>query len=389
MSRSRAPLVYKKTGPPASPTDPVRVSQPPQSDPTPGSESSAEPGKFEYHEPILIEEILESAAEIGPRLIVDGTLGDGGHSLGFLQRFPEARLVACDRDPVMLERARTRIAAAGCADRSELVLSNFRDLPAWLAERELYADFVLLDLGVSMFHFRGAGRGFSYGDEGALDMRLDAPGPDRRTAADLLNTAAQGELQKIFQEYGEERFAGRIARAIVEARPLSTARQLAELIQAAVPRLPARPAGRKSSYTKAPSGKSEPKPARKSSYSKSGPGPRQIHPATRVFQALRIAVNDELGAAAAALGADGFPARLASGGRLAVLSFHSLEDRIVKQAFREIGVPAHQRRAAEAEYRILTRKPVPPTDAEIARNPASRSAKLRVLARSAEDNRAP
>ena len=331
-----------------------------------------------YHEPILLEEILELAGPVAPRWIVDGTLGDGGHSLAFLERFPEARVLGGDQDAVMLERAGSRIQAAGYADRFEAIHTNFRHLPAQLDERGIRPDFMLLDLGVSMFHFRGAARGFSYEDAQSLDMRLDTHDPRRPTAADLINTAGMAELQRIFQEYGEERFAGRIARAIVESRPIHTARELAALIRRSVPHpAPARAdAGGKS--------------GRKSSYKKDGgdggrkTGGGQIHPATRVFQALRIAVNDELGAAQAALGLDGLPARLAPGGRLAVISFHSLEDRVVKAAFREIGVPAHQRRAREAQYRILTRKPLPPSPAEIARNPASRSAKLRVLERSAE-----
>ncbi len=383
MSPRNKAGVYKKTGDMAPADDRVRVSDSPQS---PGSEYNepehpeSQYREPEYHEPILLEEILQSASEIEPRLIVDGTLGDGGHSLAFLERFPSARLVACDRDPQMLERARARLTASGHSDRFELVLSNFRELPAWLSERDLRPDFVLLDLGVSMFHFRGAGRGFSFTDEGALDMRLDAPGPNRPTAADLLNTAGQGELQKIFQEYGEERFAGRIARTIVEARPIHTAQELARLIQKAVPRLAP---GSSSTGTRRSAGGPVGRKKSDSGAVRSG----QTHPATRVFQALRIAVNDELGAARSALGPAGFPGRLAPGGRLAVLSFHSLEDRIVKQAFREIGVPAHQRRAAAAEFQILTRKPVPPSAAEIARNPASRSAKLRVLARSSENNK--
>lgn len=371
------------------------MSELPQSPPEKNPGTGKEPEVHEsenhepaYHEPILLEEILESAAEVQPALIVDGTVGDGGHSLAFLKRFPDARLVACDRDPAMLERARNRITAAGCADRAEFVLSNFRDLPVYLADRSIRPDFVLLDLGVSMFHFRGAARGFSYEDAGSLDMRLDAPELKRPSAADLVNTAGQAELKRIFQEYGEERFAGRIARSIVEARPIQTARELATLIRSAVPRPtdPKSGSSRKSSY------KSDKKSGKASGpKGKGGESGRssQIHPATRVFQALRIAVNDELGAAGAALEPGGFPAQLAPGGRLAVISFHSLEDRIVKTAYREIGVPAHQRRAAGAEYLILTRKPQLPTDAEISGNPASRSAKLRVLARSAENKRVP
>lgn len=348
-----------------------------------------------FHEPVLLEEILAQAADTpglsadsGGRLILDGTLGDGGHSQALLKRFPGARLIGCDQDLVMLGRARERLGAAvgadavvgpvdpaeaPCGDSGDmrqvtLWHCNFREAPAHLAARGLHPNFILLDLGVSMFHFRGAARGFSYTDSGPLDMRLN---PDRggATAADLLNHTDRAELQRIFQVYGEERFAGRIARAIVENRPLATAAELADLILDSVP-----------------GPKSHPKSAGKSGANRNSSGGAGGHPATRVFQALRIAVNDELGAAESALGAGqtGFAQQLAPGGRLAVISFHSLEDRVVKTAFKAVGVPVHQRRAADAEYRILTKKPLPPSDAEIERNPAARSAKLRVLERSAD-----
>lgn len=331
---------------------------------------------MDYHPSVLLAEVRAAAARACASVppgetfwIVDGTLGDAGHALQLLADFPAARLFACDRDPEMLERARDRLQAAA-PDRFTLQLSNFEGLPDLLLAAGVAARFILLDLGVSMFHFRGAARGFSYADE-SLDMRL---GPDSggRTAADLLNQADEGELVRIFREYGEEPLAGRFARAIVARRPFSSARDLAALCASLAPR----PAGR-SSYKSGKGG------ARRGS---------SIHPATRIFQALRIAVNDELGAIERTL--PRLPACLAPGGALAVISFHSLEDRLVKTALREIGTPLRPERnterrrrygkadpSADADFVIWTPRPIEPGAAEIEANPASRSARLRVLAR--------
>ncbi|MBX7057924.1 MAG: 16S rRNA (cytosine(1402)-N(4))-methyltransferase RsmH [Leptospirales bacterium] len=297
----------------------------------------------------MLEEILGFAAPLcagqGPALVVDGTLGDGGHSLALLQRFPSARLLAVDQDAEMLQRAESRLMQS-CPGRFEVIHANFRELAALLHDRQLRPDFLLLDLGVSMHHFRGSARGFSYLDE-ALDMRLDPGlGP---SAAELLNRLPEKELQRIFREYGEERFAGRIARAVAGARPLHSARALAKIVQQSAPHKPGR----------------------------SG-----IHPATRVFQALRIAVNQELQSLELAL--QSLPSRLAQGGRMAVLSFHSLEDRAVKHRFQSLG---RQRRGEPPTGFVqLTRKPLVPAEAEVRANPASRSAKLRVLAQSSDDS---
>lgn len=331
---------------------------------------------MDYHPSVLLAEVRAAAARAcasvppGEGLwIVDGTLGDAGHALQLLADFPAARLFACDRDPEMLERARARLQAAA-PDRFTLERSNFEGLPDLLAARGVAAQFLLLDLGVSMFHFRGAARGFSYTDE-SLDMRL---GPDSggRTAADLLNQADERELLRIFREYGEEPLAGRFARAIVARRPIASARDLAALCASLVPR----PAGR-SSYKSGKTG---------------GRRASSIHPATRIFQALRIAVNDELGAIERTL--PRLPACLAPGGALAVISFHSLEDRLVKTALREIGTPLRPERdterrrrygkadpSADADFVIWTPRPIEPGAEEIEANPASRSARLRVLAR--------
>ncbi|MBL8019798.1 MAG: 16S rRNA (cytosine(1402)-N(4))-methyltransferase RsmH [Leptospirales bacterium] len=261
-----------------------------------------------------------------PAIIVDGTLGEAGHSALFHAQFPGAKILGLDRDPEMLERIRAR-----SEDFSwiELHRKPYRLAPEALGGR--HADFILLDLGVSMFHFKGAGRGFSYQDE-SLDMRLDPDLP--LTAADILNRKTERELKLIFQEYGEERFAGRIARVIFEKRPVHSARQLAKLILDAVP----------------------------------GKGKAGIHPATRVFQALRIAVNRELEEIESSI--PHLAEVLAPHGRLAIISFHSLEDRCVKHGFRALG---------RERFKILTPKPILPSAEEIARNPASRSAKLRVI----------
>ncbi len=345
---------------------------------------------MDYHPSVLLAEVRAAAARACASVppgegfwIVDGTLGDAGHALQLLADFPAARLFACDRDPEMLERARARLQAAA-PDRFTLQLSNFEGLPDLLATQGVAAQFLLLDLGVSgvaaqfllldlgvsMFHFRGAARGFSYTDE-SLDMRL---GPDSggRTAADLLNQADERELLRIFREYGEEPLAGRFARAIVARRPIGSARDLAALCASLAPR----PAGR-SSYKSGKTG---------------GRRGSSIHPATRIFQALRIAVNDELGAIERTL--PRLPACLAPGGALAVISFHSLEDRLVKTALREIGTPLRPERdterrrrygkadpSADADFVIWTPRPIEPGADEIEANPASRSARLRVLAR--------
>ncbi|MCE9596386.1 MAG: 16S rRNA (cytosine(1402)-N(4))-methyltransferase RsmH [Spirochaetia bacterium] len=285
------------------------------------------------HTPVLPEEIL-AFVPASPRIIVDGTLGEAGHSKLFHAKYPEARIIGLDRDPEMLDRLRPTL---GGATWIELHRKPYRLTPEVLAGR--HADFILLDLGVSMFHFKGAKRGFSYQDE-LLDMRLDPDLP--LTAADLLNRKTERELKLIFQEYGEERFAGRIARTIFEKRPVHSAQQLAALILAAVP----------------------------------GKGKSGIHPATRVFQALRIVVNRELEEIEGSI--PHLAEVLAPNGRLAIISFHSLEDRCVKHGFRALG---------RERFKILTPKPTMAGEAEVSGNPASRSAKLRVIEKLADSDR--
>ncbi len=293
------------------------------------------------HVPVLIGAILRLCAPIRGDWM-DGTFGAGGYSASLLDA-GAARVTALDRDP-------TAIAAAGAmqaryGDRLRLVEATFDRLDAFGP-----FDGVVLDLGVSSMQLDRAERGFSFLRDGPLDMRMGGEGP---TAADIVNTAAEGRLADILYHYGEERAARRIARAIVAARPLATTGQLAAVVESCLPR----------------------------------PKPGQSHPATRSFQALRIAVNDEFGQLLAGLAAA--ERALRPGGHLAVVTFHSLEDRIVKRFFAEAaGGPAASRHAPEAaprpaRFEPVTRRAVAPEAAEIAANPRARSALLRIGRRTA------
>jgi 16S rRNA (cytosine1402-N4)-methyltransferase len=305
------------------------------------------------HVPVLYDAVLTHLALSPGDNVIDGTLGGGGHAAGLLQAIaPAGRLLGLDRDPEALARARERLAPFG--GRAVLVHSSFRDLEH-IAHRHhfLPADGVLLDLGLSSYQLSAPERGFSFLQDGPLDMRFDpSQGP---AAADLVNELPTAELADILYRYGEERQSRRIARAIVAARPLTTTRELAEVIAGAV-------------------GGSGTQPGRRRG---------RIHPATRSFQALRIAVNDELGALEAVL--PQAVELLRSGGRLAVISFHSLEDRMVKQFLRrqaqDCVCPPQQPVCTcqhQATLRVMTRRPVRPDEMEIARNPRARSARLRV-----------
>ena len=270
-------------------------------------------------------------------VIVDGTVGTGGHSLALLPRLlPNGTLLAIDRDRSALELARRRLSEF--APRVIFRHGDFRALPAILQGEALSRiDGLVLDLGMSSLHLDQPERGFSFSHEGPLDMRMD---PEQgAAAAELVNRAPAHELERLFTELGEERYARRIARRIADERrrePVHTTAQLARIVAAAVP-----PRGRYG----------------------------RLHPATRVFQALRMAVNDELGALQAVLAA--LPGLLAPGGRAVIISFHSLEDRLVKRAFAE--------GAREGRWTLLVKKPLTPSESEIARNPRARSAKLRAL----------
>lgn len=318
------------------------------------------------HVPVLLEEVLDRL--IPPRpdgLMVDATLGEGGHAEAFLSRYPRLRYLGVDADEEIQAKARNRLAPYGGRIRFarsyyDVFFGEFRkEVEEGRQERP---GLILFDLGVSMFHFRESGRGFSLQGDEPLDMRLDRS--TGRTAADLVNGLDRSELERLFRDYGEEPFSGRIARVIVEERgghPFTTSSRLAQTILRAVPGKFRR--GR-------------------------------IHPATRCFQALRIAVNDELGRAERAL--RDAAESLEVGGLLGVISFHSLEDRIVKNLFRSLaaapepevsdtglkGAPAApipKNRGPLLE--IVTKKPVAPGPEETTANPASRSAKLRIARR--------
>jgi len=298
------------------------------------------------HLPVLLDETLEVLAPHADGRYIDATLGGGGHAEAILTASsPSGQLLGLDTDPRAIQRVSDRLARFG--PRATLVHANFRQLES-VARAHGFdeVDGILFDLGVSSFHFDEAEQGFSFRKEGPLDMRLDPT--TGLSAADVVNTFDEEALADILYRYGEERRSRRIARAIVAQRPIRTTTQLAEVVVRAV--------GRR-------------------------PGAR-LHPATRTFQALRIYINDELGALEAAL--PQAVSLLKPGGVLAVITFHSLEDRIVKHFLRQEsrdcicppGTPictcGHK-----AQLELIYRKGITPSPDEIARNPRSRSARLR------------
>ncbi|MGC9357160.1 MAG: 16S rRNA (cytosine(1402)-N(4))-methyltransferase RsmH [Anaerolineae bacterium] len=303
------------------------------------------------HIPVLLDEVLTGLEVHAGGLYVDGTVGGGGHAVAILgASAPTGRLLALDRDPTAVVRAESRVASFG--QRAIVVHASYERLEALAYELGFVpADGVLLDLGFSSFQVDDPQRGFAFRFEGPLDMRYN-PAGDEPTAAQLVNELPESELAEIIWRYGEEQRSRRIARAIVEARPLYTTRDLAEVIEVEV--------GRRRDEA--------------------------IHPATRTFQALRIAVNRELEVLEATL--PQAVSILRPGGRLSVIAFHSLEDRIVKHYFKEasqgcICPPESPICTCDHEptVRLVTRKPITPTEAEIAANPRSRSAKLRIAER--------
>lgn len=307
------------------------------------------------HAPVLVDEALEALAPSRGGLFVDCTVGMGGHAEALLEADPRVRVLGIDRDAESLAIAAQRLERFG--GRFAAAHADYRRIGELLGERAPgeRAAGVLADLGISSHQLDEADRGFAFSREAPLDMRMDRS--RGRTAADLVNSLAEGELADLIYRYGEEPRSRRIARAICRAReraPIETTTELAELVARAsgIPR-----------------------------------HKQRIHPATRTFQALRIAVNDELEGLDRFLG-DATAALKPQGGRIAVISFHSLEDRIVKQTFKALsgrcscppGFPVCVCGAKQL-LRILTRRPVVPTDDEIARNPRARSAKLRAAER--------
>lgn len=298
------------------------------------------------HVPVLYQEVLTGLQPRPGGQYIDGTLGAGGHAAGILElSSPDGLLLSLDRDPVALDVARAKLAPYG--QRATLVRSSYTQM-AVAARGFAPVDGILLDLGLSSLQMDDPARGFAFQTDGPLDMRFDPQAP--LTAAEIVNDWPLDELADIIWEYGEDRYSHRIAQAIRAARPVSTTRQLAEIIQRAV-------GGRK----------------------------EKIHPATRTFQALRIAVNGELEAIETVL-----PLALnllKPGGRLAVIAFHSLEDRLVKNFFRLQArgpvVEPNQPEPPPFEPTIkeITRKPIEATAEEIAQNPRARSAKLRIAER--------
>lgn len=284
------------------------------------------------HEPVQVEAVLEGLQLEAGDVILDATVGGGGHAQKILERIGSTGLlIGLDRDLEILEHTQKRLVRF--QGQMKLIHGHFGEVAQWLDREGISSlDGALFDLGVSSFQLDQAQRGFSFKREGPLDMRMD--GQESLTAGEIINHASLLELETIIRSYGQERWSGRIARAIVRARPLMTTTQLAQVLYRAIPHQ----------------------------------APQRIDPATRTFQAIRIAVNRELEllpqGLAQALG------RLNQSGRVAVLSYHSLEDKVVKDLFRD--------EARGKRLKIVTPKPVRPSAREIELNPRARSARLRM-----------
>ena len=309
------------------------------------------------HKSVLLDECIGNLNIKPDGVYVDGTLGGAGHSLEIARRLTEGGLlVGIDQDQAAIETARERLAEYG--DRCRIVRSNYVHMDEVLRDLSIGgADGILLDLGVSSYQLDTPERGFSYMEDAPLDMRMDQR--QDKTARDIVNEYTEQELYHLIRDFGEDRFAKNIARHIVKARqdkPVETTGQLAELIKAAIP-----------ARVRAQGG----------------------HPAKRTFQAIRIELNQELAVLKEAL--DKMADLLNPGGRLCIITFHSLEDRIVKTKFRELENPC----TCPPDFpvcvcgkkslgRVVTRKPILPTEAEMEENPRSKSAKLRVFERNSE-----
>lgn len=303
------------------------------------------------HVPVLYNEVMDALDVKPDGIYVDGTVGGGGHSSGICERLSErGTLIAVDRDTAALEAAGARLAGYGC--NKKFIHANYSETDVIAEAAGGQVQGILLDLGVSSFQLDNAERGFSYMHDAPMDMRMNED--DILTAYDVVNGYSEKELNRIIREYGEEKWAARIAQFIVRARaeePVRTTAQLTEIIKAAIPARARR----------------------------TGP-----HPAKRTFQAIRIEVNDELGHLREAVSR--LPDLLGSGGRLAIITFHSLEDRIVKTEFERRLDPCTCPKefpvcvcGKVADVKKVTRKPVTPSEEELEINPRARSAKLRVI----------
>lgn len=292
------------------------------------------------HASVLLKEAVDNLDLRSGKLMVDGTFGSGGHTREVCERFgKDVKVLAIDLDKGSIERGTSRLSGIECD--VTLREGNFRDVGEILREAGLEApDAILLDLGWSMDQFEESGRGFSFRRDEPLSMTLKAEKTDAEfDAADIVNTWKEEDIANVLYGYGEERFARRIAREIVEQRdekPIKTTKDLVDIVMGAVP----------ASYRFG-----------------------RIHPATKTFQALRIAVNDELRSLSEVL-TKGFEI-LKPGGRMAIITFHSLEDRIVKNFFKE--------KVVEEKGELISKKPIAPSDEELQENPRARSAKLRVI----------
>ncbi len=288
------------------------------------------------HKPVLLEEVLKGLNPGKGNVFIDGTVGLGGHAAALLERHPEIKLlIGFDLDPYALEQAAARLAPY--QKKVRLIHANYTKIPEFLEAESIGAvDGILLDLGLSSFQLDSSSRGFSFRWDEPLDMRMD---PDMKvSAADMVNSLPVEQLIELLKNYGQERWAPKIARAIDKERkkkPILSTKELADIVFSAIPRKH---------------------------------HPRRIHPATKTFQALRIAVNKELDNLAEALRT--FPGCLKPLGRLVVISFHSLEDRLVKHSMRN-----------DPRLRPITKKPVTPSIIETDQNPRARSAKLRIAER--------
>lgn len=287
-----------------------------------------------HHSPVLLQEVLDFLGPEKEGLFIDGTMGEGGHSLAILEKFPLVNIIGLDRDPFIQAKAKKRL--EGFSNRVQWVNTWFDDFFR-SNDTGIKAQGILIDLGISVYHYEESGRGFSFRGDENLDMRLDPS--EGISAAQVLNEYSQDALVQILQDYGQERLARKIARRIVQTRDKKPFSKVAELEEAVWLSYP---------------------PAQRH---------KRLHPATKTFQALRIEVNQELDRLDRVL--EGVWDFLAPQGRLGIITFHSLEDRRVKVQFRQ--------KAQEKGWSLLTKKPVGPSEEEVDRNPPSRSAKLRVI----------